>query len=53
MEKLRKEGVKVGTKIKESKYGKFAWASDPEGNWMELWEPPRKYTSPEKEIQME
>lgn len=51
--KLRKEGVKVAGRIEESKYGKFAWVSDPEGNWMELWEPPKMYKVPEEEIPME
>jgi hypothetical protein len=27
-------------KIDESEYGKFAWVIDPEGNKVELWQPP-------------
>ena len=27
-------------KVDESEYGKFGWATDPEGNRFELWEPP-------------
>lgn len=27
-------------RIDESEYGKFAWAIDPEGNKVELWQPP-------------
>jgi predicted enzyme related to lactoylglutathione lyase len=27
-------------KIDESEYGKFAWVIDPEGNKVQLWEPP-------------
>jgi catechol 2,3-dioxygenase-like lactoylglutathione lyase family enzyme len=36
---LRDEGVQVD-KIDESEFGKFCWVSDPEGNRVELWEPP-------------
>lgn len=37
---LRAEGCNVLEKIDESEYGKFAWVIDPEGNKVELWEPP-------------
>ncbi|XHS78276.1 VOC family protein [Burkholderiaceae bacterium UC74_6] len=37
---LRAEGCKVDDKIDESEYGKFGWVTDPEGNRVELWEPP-------------
>ena len=37
---LREEGCNVLDKIDESDYGKFAWVIDPEGNKVELWEPP-------------
>ncbi len=37
---LRAEGVKVEDKVEESEYGKFGWVVDPEGNKLELWEPP-------------
>ena len=37
---LRAEGVAVEEKVDESKYGKFGWVADPEGNRIELWEPP-------------
>jgi predicted enzyme related to lactoylglutathione lyase len=37
---LRAEGVTVDEK-KEDEYGKFGWAMDPEGNRIELWEPPK------------
>ena len=36
---LREEGVEV-EKVDDSDYGRFAWISDPEGNRIELWEPP-------------
>jgi predicted enzyme related to lactoylglutathione lyase len=37
---LKAEGCNVLDKIDESEYGKFAWVIDPEGNKVELWEPP-------------
>jgi predicted enzyme related to lactoylglutathione lyase len=37
---LRSEACNVLDKIDESEYGKFAWVIDPEGNKVELWEPP-------------
>ena len=39
---LREEGVTVDEKIEESEYGRFGWIMDPEGNRIELWEPPAK-----------
>jgi len=38
--RLRAAGVTVDEKVDESEYGKFGWATDPEGNRFELWEPP-------------
>jgi predicted enzyme related to lactoylglutathione lyase len=37
---LRAEGVHVEDKVEESEYGKFGWVVDPEGNKVELWQPP-------------
>lgn len=37
---LRTEGCEVMDKVEESEYGKFGWVLDPEGNKLELWEPP-------------
>ena len=37
---LRAEGCTVLDKTDESEYGKFGWVVDPEGNKVELWEPP-------------
>jgi catechol 2,3-dioxygenase-like lactoylglutathione lyase family enzyme len=37
---LRSEGCQVDDKVEESAYGKFGWVVDPEGNKIELWEPP-------------
>jgi predicted enzyme related to lactoylglutathione lyase len=40
LEAMRSDGCTVLDKIDESEYGKFGWAVDPEGNKVELWEPP-------------
>jgi predicted enzyme related to lactoylglutathione lyase len=37
---LRREGCEVDAKVEESEYGKFGWLIDPEGNKIELWQPP-------------
>lgn len=37
---LRAEGCEVDAKVDESEYGKFGWVVDPEGNKIELWQPP-------------
>ena len=37
---LREEGCDVDEKTEESEFGKFGWVIDPEGNKVELWEPP-------------
>jgi predicted enzyme related to lactoylglutathione lyase len=37
---LRTEGCQVLEKVEESEYGKFGWVMDPEGNKVELWQPP-------------
>ena len=39
---LQKEGVQIDPKRDDSEYGRFAWIVDPEGNRVELWEPPKK-----------
>ena len=41
LEKLKAEGVNVDPKVEEADYGKFGWITDPEGNRIELWEPPK------------
>jgi predicted enzyme related to lactoylglutathione lyase len=38
---LRSEGCAVDDKVDESEYGMFGWVLDPEGNRVELWEPPQ------------
>ena len=37
---LREEGCDVDGKTEESEFGRFGWVMDPEGNRIELWEPP-------------
>lgn len=37
---LREEGCQVLDKMEDGEYGKFAWVIDPEGNKVELWQPP-------------
>lgn len=37
---LRDEGCDVLEKVDDSEYGKFGWVMDPEGNRVELWQPP-------------
>lgn len=39
---LKSEGVTGDEKIEDSEYGRFAWVMDPEGNRIELWEPPKE-----------
>ena len=38
--RLAAEGVTVDPKREEGEFGRFAWITDPEGNRIELWEPP-------------
>ena len=38
---LKEEGVTLVGEPKDEEYGKFAWILDPEGNKIELWEPPK------------
>jgi predicted enzyme related to lactoylglutathione lyase len=37
---LRAEGCAVDDRIESSEFGRFGWVSDPEGNRLELWQPP-------------
>jgi predicted enzyme related to lactoylglutathione lyase len=43
LEALRAEGCSVDAKTEESEFGKFGWVMDPDGNKIELWEPPAKF----------
>ena len=40
LQSLRDEGCNVLEKTDDSEYGKFGWVIDPEGNKVELWQPP-------------
>jgi predicted enzyme related to lactoylglutathione lyase len=37
---LREEGCNVLERTDDSEFGKFGWVMDPEGNKVELWQPP-------------
>ena len=36
---LRAAGVEVDDRVEELEFGRFGWATDPEGNRFELWQP--------------
>lgn len=36
---LRAAGVAVDPKVDDNEFGRFGWATDPEGNRIELWQP--------------
>ena len=40
LQALREEGCNVLEKTDDSDFGKFGWVMDPEGNKIELWQPP-------------
>jgi catechol 2,3-dioxygenase-like lactoylglutathione lyase family enzyme len=40
LEQLRAAGCAVDEKVEDTEYGKFGWVMDPDGNRIELWEPP-------------
>jgi predicted enzyme related to lactoylglutathione lyase len=40
---LKQEGVPVDDRVEDSEYGRFGWIMDPEGNRIELWEPPAEW----------
>ena len=40
LDTLKKEGVQLVGEPMDEEYGKFGWILDPEGNKIELWEPP-------------
>ena len=37
---LREHGCQVDEKVERSEFGAFGWVTDPEGNRVELWQPP-------------
>lgn len=40
LQALRDEGCRVLETTDDSEFGKFGWVIDPEGNKVELWQPP-------------
>ncbi|HSU29294.1 MAG TPA: VOC family protein [Chitinophagaceae bacterium] len=42
LDQLRKENVEIVGDPMDEEYGKFGWILDPEGNKIELWQPPDK-----------
>ena len=40
VESLLASGAEVDPRREDTPYGRFAWVTDPEGNRIELWEPP-------------
>ena len=44
LEALKKEGVQIDPHREDYDYGRFAWIMDPDGNRIELWEPPKGKT---------
>jgi predicted enzyme related to lactoylglutathione lyase len=42
LEALKAEGVEIDPKREDGEFGRFAWIVDPEGNRIELWEPPKE-----------
>ena len=50
---LQREGVSIVPERQDSEHGRFAWITDPEGNRIELWEPPKAYRAPETATTME
>jgi len=41
LEELKQQGVEALGKMHEDEFGKFAWIMDPDGQKLELWEPPK------------
>lgn len=39
---LRAKGAAVDDRVEESEFGVFGWVIDPEGNRIELWQPPKQ-----------
>ena len=41
LEDLKNSGVEIDPHREDADYGRFAWITDPDGNRIELWEPPK------------
>jgi len=51
---LKAEGVEVEGRTEQTTYGRFGWVTDPDGNRVELWEPPSaRYRSADRHVAME
>jgi predicted enzyme related to lactoylglutathione lyase len=48
LEQLRAAGVQIDPETEESVLGKVGWCMDPEGNRVELWEPPATHDGPKR-----
>lgn len=46
LQQLASAGVWIDPKRDDSEYGRFAWIQDPEGNRIELWQPPAANNDP-------
>ncbi len=42
LDQLRAAGVDVDDRVEDSEHGRFGWFADPEGNRVELWQPPQR-----------
>jgi len=42
LKELEAASVEIVPKRENSEFGRFAWIVDPEGNRIELWEPPER-----------
>jgi predicted enzyme related to lactoylglutathione lyase len=40
LEERKKSGIEIDPHRQDYDYGRFAWITDPDGNRIELWEPP-------------
>lgn len=40
LEQLRANGCTVDEKVEQNEFGRFGWVTDPDGNRLELWQPP-------------
>ncbi|KAF0247945.1 MAG: hypothetical protein FD167_2656 [bacterium] len=40
LQQVKEGGAEVVGNIQEEEYGRFGWFVDPDGNKVELWEPP-------------
>ena len=42
LEELKKARVEIDPHREDADHGRFAWITDPDGNRIELWEPPKE-----------